>query len=125
MKSCVSVLPLSDAGWRSEVVRSVGCLVTTVLGDVERIVFKTSSCLNCSSACPVTKTVPSDLFYTSTVMFVVAIIVQDTHDCEVGGAACRAHSHEIAPAPWPYRRLGLYAREPSGKRVDRGCSCIS
>ena len=78
MKSCVSVLPLTHTGWRSELVRSVGCIVTTVLGDVERILFKSFSCLNCSSACPVTKTVRSDLFYTSTLTYVVAIIVQDT-----------------------------------------------
>ena len=38
---------------RQELVRSVGCLVTTLLENLERIVF-------CSSACPVTKTVSSD-----------------------------------------------------------------
>ena len=120
LKSCVSVLPLTHTGWRSELVRSVGCLVITVLGDVERILFKTSSCLNCSSACPVTKTVPSDLFYTSTVTYVCgchycsryAILPARTvlpreilHDCEVGRAACSLASKgnyaqsQDSPAP--------------------------
>ena len=67
--SCVCVLPLSHAH-RMEVtaVRSVGCIVTTVLGNLERVVFKTSSWLNCSSACCATQTVSSDLFYMSTIM---------------------------------------------------------
>ena len=78
MKSCVCVFSLTHTGWRSELVRSVGCLVITVLGDVERILFKTSSCLNCSSACPVAKFLVTCSIATSTVMFVVSIIVQDT-----------------------------------------------
>ena len=94
----------------------------TVLGDVERILFKTSSCLNCSSACPVTETVPSDL---STVTYVCgchnycsryAILPARTvlprgilHDCEVGRAACSLASNGAA-------------RE---QHDVRECSCIS